>query len=120
MLSVCFGKVYDVLAQLNCGERHIKKMHLCWFLTLSYCFLEEMSVLPTYAIKCKETAEVKNSKEISLGIQEKCVNIIDCKSDSCKKTKSIFRFNLRSVNWWKYSYICRLYSYFGPLLTSSC
>lgn len=56
-----------------------------------------MSVLATYATKCKEIAEVKNSKEISLGIQEKRVNIIDCKSNSCKKTKSIFSFNLRSV-----------------------
>lgn len=85
ILSIIFWKTYDVLAQFNCGEKNIKKMHLCQSLTLSYLLFSGGNEYFSY--RSEIAVEGKNSKDISLGEQEECINVIYFKATVVRKQK---------------------------------
>lgn len=117
ILSVIFREAYEVLAQLNCGEKIRKKLHLCQFLTLSYLVFSGENGYFSY--KSEIAVKGKNSMEISLGEQGECTNVIHLKAAVVRKQKT-FLFQMHMSNWCRYSCICNLYLYFGPSLIASC
>lgn len=112
-----FWKAYNVLTQQTV-VRNMKKMHLCQSLSLSYLLFPGGN---EYFSNWSEVSiEGKNSKEISLGEQEECINVIYFIVTVVRKQKAFFFSKciciidaniLRFVT-------CNLY--FGPSLTSSC
>lgn len=74
----------------------MKKMHLCQSLSLSYLLFPGGNEY--FSNRSEVSIEGKNSKEISLGEQEECINVIYFIVTVVRKQKAFFFFQVYMYN----------------------